>query len=287
MDETFSRPMLDNVARENGISPDDHRLVLQLAALGLVNTAWRNSPLEDWHAGPNSRLDDGEMLRANAQSCALARTVLDQACGTDDPKLPDLDTLEEILTAIYEALFDPGRVLPDGRTLTKLGGRQLPELQDHGDRALGGVLALAEREGVESALLYVAVHAALACSRWWGTPWWSDIVAAFVRALDNPDDPHWGKDGGLWPKRTPPPDVVDCEQLRGLLLDRPYDLSHDAARYCVSAGLGYLTEPIIAWRERNRIRVAANDEGTSARRIRTAAVLDVEGGSAGPPLLRS
>lgn len=40
--------------------------VLDLAAVGIVNSAWRNSPAEDWHA--QGRLDDGDMLRINAHN---------------------------------------------------------------------------------------------------------------------------------------------------------------------------------------------------------------------------
>jgi hypothetical protein len=47
-----------------GIDPDHIGEVLDLAAVGIVNSAWRNSPVEDWHAsgGP---LTDGAMSRTN------------------------------------------------------------------------------------------------------------------------------------------------------------------------------------------------------------------------------
>ena len=34
-----------------GIDPGRVGPVLDLAAVGIVNSAWRNSPVEDWHAG--------------------------------------------------------------------------------------------------------------------------------------------------------------------------------------------------------------------------------------------
>ncbi|GAB3002926.1 hypothetical protein [Saccharothrix stipae] len=50
-----------------GIDPDHVGAVLDLAAVGLVNSAWRNSPVEDWHAG-DGPLSDGDMLRINAHT---------------------------------------------------------------------------------------------------------------------------------------------------------------------------------------------------------------------------
>jgi hypothetical protein len=39
------------VLREHiGIEPSDPAMVLKLAAIGITNGTWRNSPLEDWHA---------------------------------------------------------------------------------------------------------------------------------------------------------------------------------------------------------------------------------------------
>ena len=59
--------LLDAILRHQvGIDPHDAAVVLDLAAVGIVNNAWRNSPVEDWHA--QGRLDDGDMLRINAHS---------------------------------------------------------------------------------------------------------------------------------------------------------------------------------------------------------------------------
>ena len=64
---------------EQGIGPDRDTIV-SVAAVGLVEKTWRNSPVEDAHAsrrGPN----DGEMM---AQSLHL-HTV---ACGDDGAEPP-------------------------------------------------------------------------------------------------------------------------------------------------------------------------------------------------------
>ncbi|WP_322751926.1 MULTISPECIES: hypothetical protein [unclassified Frankia] len=62
-EQALVRAMLQYQVR---IDPDDPGSVLDLAALGFVNSAWRNSPLEDWHS--EGRLDDGDMLRINAHT---------------------------------------------------------------------------------------------------------------------------------------------------------------------------------------------------------------------------
>ena len=50
------------VLREQiGIDPSDPFVVLTLAAIGITNGTWRNSPLEDWHR--EGRIHDGGMLR--------------------------------------------------------------------------------------------------------------------------------------------------------------------------------------------------------------------------------
>lgn len=49
---------------QGGIDPGRLGPVIDLAALGLVNAAWRNTCVEDWHAG--GRMHDGDMMRVNS-----------------------------------------------------------------------------------------------------------------------------------------------------------------------------------------------------------------------------
>ncbi|TCJ33006.1 hypothetical protein [Parafrankia sp. BMG5.11] len=56
------------------IDPDDLGAVLDLSAVGIVNGAWRNSPVEDWHS--QSRLHDGDMLRINAHTSWRVREIV-------------------------------------------------------------------------------------------------------------------------------------------------------------------------------------------------------------------
>jgi hypothetical protein len=242
-----------------GVDPDDAEVILDLAAIGITNGTWRNSPVEDWHG--EGRIHDGGMLRTNVATTKLVRSVLDDHldgafAGTGEvlvatEDLAELDTgfSDELFADLLEWLADPDRVLPDGRTLGELAGKQLDELADHMDRALGGIAASAERHGLDFALQRAAVHGGLACAHWWGTPWWPDIVAGFLVRLDDPQHDHWGE-GGKWYADLPvqPAEVADRRRLQALLLKAPEALSEEAAEFCVDAGIRFVTEPVRAWK---------------------------------------
>jgi hypothetical protein len=239
-----------------GVDPNDAAVILDLAAIGITNGAWRNSPLEDWH----SRLSDGWMVRTNVATTKLVRSALDaqldeafpytgeELVATEELDEPAAEFAYELFVVVFEWLSDPDRVLPDGRTLRQLAGKELDKLVDHMDRTLGGVAASAERHGLDFALQRAALHGGLACDHWWGTPWWPDIVAEFLVRLDDPQNGHWRKGGERYahlPRQAP--EVVDRRRLRALLLDAPDALSEDGAEFCVAAGIRSVTEPIWAW----------------------------------------
>jgi hypothetical protein len=245
--------------QEVGVDPNDAGVILNLAAIGITNGAWRNSQVEDWHG--DGRIYDGGMLRTNVATTKLVRGVVDDYLGevfddegnilftTED--LADLegDLSDELFLDIFERLSDPERVLPDGRTLRRLAGKDLDGLVDHMDKALGAIATSVERHGLDFALQRAAAHGGLACSRWWGTPWWPDIVGEFLARLDNPLHRHWGEAGERH-ARLPaqPPEVADRRLLRALLLESPEELSEEGAEFCVAAGIGYISEPIRAWK---------------------------------------
>jgi hypothetical protein len=245
--------------QEIGVDPNDAVVILNLAAIGITNGAWRNSQVENWHG--DGRIYDGGMLRTNVATTKLVREVLDDHLGevvddqgdvlfaTEDLADLDSDLSDELFLDIFERLSDPERVLPDGRTLRQLAGEDLGGLVDHVDLDLGAVAHGAERHGLDFALQRAAVHGGLACARWWGTPWWPDIVAEFLARLDNPQHRHWGEAGGRY-ARLPaqPPEVADLHLLRALLLEAPEELSDEGAEFCVDAGIGYISEPIRAWK---------------------------------------
>jgi hypothetical protein len=220
-----------------GVDPDDLGAITGLAALGLTNLAWRNTCVEDWHAG--GRLSDGEMLRINSHTTWLMGKRLDLWLSDSvlDPQgsLAQVESLSsrdvEVLTSgLLEWLADPGRRLPTGVTVAELAGDDLLVYAQDAGTALEDFVALAEEHGVVFALISVAAHGGLACGKWWGHPVWPCTVERFLVALDDPGDEHWGPDGSMRVRlREEPALVRDRPVLRELLLDRPWGLSTEAA----------------------------------------------------------
>lgn len=231
-----------------GVDPDGLGPILGLAAVGIVNSAWRNSPVEDWHS--QGRLHDGDMLRINAHSSWRVREIvrrwrhdlrLAPHFRVEQCDVLDHGAVEWLAARIWRWLVNPTRHLPTGGTLAELAGSDLNEYRDHADEAMGGFATTAEEHGVRYAFWRAAGHGGLACRHWWGTPSWPGLVDRFMHALDSPDDPHW-RDGAHWQALAgaAPTQAVDRAGLRRLLMRRPWTLDSDTAQWVVDAGIGFL-----------------------------------------------
>ncbi|MHB1928496.1 MAG: hypothetical protein ACYCUG_03550 [Acidimicrobiales bacterium] len=138
--------------------------LVSIASVGITQRVWRNTPVEDAHAGSGlARISDGEMFAANV---AVTRLVADHL---GDPI--DWDGLRAVLV---------------NRDL-RLGGRTqgdlLGELWEEWSATALGVLnyqqELYEKLGQQQ---YLRLAAFMAWSaRWWGMPRWADQVEAFRR----------------------------------------------------------------------------------------------------------
>lgn len=182
-----------------GIDPDHVGAVLDLAAVGLVNSAWRNSPVEDWHAG-DGPLGDGDMLRINSHTTHRVRDMIRRwrtDCGIDahsptsELDRLDIEAVDWLMGRLCRWLIDPDRRLPIGATLADIARDGLDELTDHVAGTLGTVAIQAEEHSAHYAFRRAAAHGGLACRHWWGTPTWPRLVDRFLTALDDPTDPHW------------------------------------------------------------------------------------------------
>ncbi|WP_143194316.1 hypothetical protein [Micromonospora sp. CB01531] len=253
------------LADQVGIDPDRVGPVLDLAALRVVNNAWRNSPVEDWHAG-DGPLSDGDMLCINSHTCWRVRQIIRRwrrevglATDADTGQLDDVsvDDWDWLAARIWRWLVNPQRLPPGGLPLVEVAGDDLADFSDqvagddladfsdHVAGELGGWAAAAEERGGRHAAWRAAAHGGLACHHWWGTPTWPSLVDDFVTALDEPSHRHWGPDGQRRRRLQPEPaQVADRGALRKTLLREPWALQPVAAQWVVAAGIGYLQPDI-------------------------------------------
>jgi len=141
---------------QGGIDPGRLGPVIDLAALGLVNAAWRNTCVEDWHAG--GRMHDGDMMRVNSHMTWRARQILrrwaaENGLAAGGP-LSVVDgmlaqDIEWLAVRVYRWLVNPHRKLVTGITLAELAGDDLPQYEDDAELRLGGFAKQAADRGAQ------------------------------------------------------------------------------------------------------------------------------------------
>ncbi|KRE28539.1 hypothetical protein ASG80_21115 [Agromyces sp. Soil535] len=104
-------------------------------AIDVVVVFWRNSPVEDAHAGPDSRMSDGEMLRVNSEATAVVLNLLDEWRDQwgDFDSIDEItqEAFEELLDLIVDEFMDDERELPTRLTVAEQLGGHLSEYFDH------------------------------------------------------------------------------------------------------------------------------------------------------------
>lgn len=246
--DSFNPELLETALRTSGgVHPDDVITQLRYAPLALTHLCWRNTVVEDWHAGPNSSLHDGEMMAANVATTRIFHQALWAAFGDrvadatlvcrDDFAPQDLESLQYAFADAYEAGFDPDRRLPHGRTLADAGGDTVDDLAQHAELQLESLLDQAERHGVAVVILWLAARGHGACRNWWGSPRWPRIVDALLARLDDRSDEHWQRRGWV----DPPAEVQNTARFRHLLLSAPDELETATLQFCIDrAGIGFI-----------------------------------------------
>jgi hypothetical protein len=203
---------------------DDPAAIAQLAAIGIVNQAWRNTYLEALHAGdhPSGGFPDTDMMRFNiATTRAVAKHVTAERVDWE---------------GLADQLLDPDRPLPGGHTVRRLAGGELPELLESFDHALAMLELIEQERGFAFALLRVALIGGASCKDWYGTPWWPDVVDAFADMLVDPSSAAWERDDRSQAK---PASVADRDALADVLIGHPEDLDDDGIRWCHAHGLAH------------------------------------------------
>jgi hypothetical protein len=229
-----------------GLTLDDEGEVLDLAAVAIARLAWRDSPVEDWHAAPANRISDADLMRANVAVTREVRTLF-VATPAGEHRVLESDEEHDAafhaqLAAVSEALTDPDRLLPDGRRLHRLAPNveQLASYTEHVVRLTHHWARLADRVSAHVTLAMLACTGAAACPRWWLAPDWPYLVEEFIARLTDPS--RWGSEAmAAYVTQLPVPlDAADVEALRRTLLAGPDHLTTATARYCLQAGIGHL-----------------------------------------------
>lgn len=79
--DPYDEADLTAVLRERRVHPDDIGALLGYVPVALTQMCWRNSVVEDWHAGPDSRISDAAMMRANVSTTRIFSQNLRHAIG--------------------------------------------------------------------------------------------------------------------------------------------------------------------------------------------------------------
>jgi hypothetical protein len=225
-EEPIREPSLADLsafAREHlGLSlEDDPEAMAQLAAIGLTIRAWRNTSLEDLHAGnhPSGGFPDSDMMRFNIVTFRVVS------------KLVSADGIA--WEALRSSLADPDRPLPGGRTVGALAGDEFEQLATDIQESLEVSEWTEQHKGFAYLLTFLAIQGGTSYKGWYGSPWWAD-VDVFIELLADRASAAWRHDDRGEPE---PASVSDRKALRRTLLEEPEALDDDGIYWCLSHGL--------------------------------------------------
>jgi hypothetical protein len=195
----------------------------RLAAIGLTIRAWRNTSLEDLHAGshPSGGFPDSQMMRFNI---ATYRVVL---AYVEDDRFD--------WAGLRTALTDPERRLPGGMTVADLGGEEFDRLAADSTEALEISERTEQRQGFPYVLAVYALQAGISYKGWYGVPWWRDVVERFLELIDDPASSAWKYDES---REAEPAAVSERASLKRVLLESPESLDDESIYWCLDHGLG-------------------------------------------------
>lgn len=218
------------------IEPErDEETLLTLAASELTHNWWRNTAIEDAHAG--GRIDDADMLAANV---IAYRASLDALAVPE----PARDGLWDLL----EFVSDPERTLPGGRTVRNLmRGFGYRAYRQEARQAVGRAIDLCETLGRSGLLTVFASFSLTHPAYWYGMPWWPAVVDDFFERLD---DPRSSLSRWLDERPAIPRSIIPSEHLRAILLTAPEVLPHEVREWLIRLALGYPERPVLQeWKE--------------------------------------
>jgi hypothetical protein len=229
----FDLGLLEGAARQLAVDTNDPNQLADLTAVAIAVLAWRESPVEDWHAVPLERISNPDMMRGNAATTRLVRDHLREPLHA---ALSSHTRVADLLASACVLIADLDRRLPDGRAVRDLGShnRDLVLFGDHVQTVAERCTVVAREVGGLQVVSLLACFAAAYAWRWWLTPTWPRRVEEFMRRIEDP---------GRWRDTDMVRHVervivhgrhaVDHERLRPALLAGPDQLDALGAEYCI------------------------------------------------------
>jgi hypothetical protein len=150
----------------------------------------------------------------------------------------------DVFKQVEQVLADPGRRLPDGRTVADFAPNQR-ELHRYRARAEAYRVrwdAVATEIGVDGVLWLLACRGATFNWHWWRSTGWPRLVEEFIRRLDDPQRITNAWEAANRRRLGDPPGGVTSEQLQSAMLAGPDRLEPATAAYCLRAGLSMLPQ---------------------------------------------
>lgn len=201
------------LGEEVGISGYD--AVLSAMAVGLVIEVWRNSPVEDMHAGRRGPSDAAMFAESTDLHRHAVKALIARNRSTGLLEFEDL-------------LLDRSRpwAATGGRNLATLGYGFLGDYRKHVKQRINVLMALGDHTCVaDPAAAYLVGHALMYGRDHKGMPEWPAIVARIGLLLADSNHPEWRDPArGANAMATMPPSTPALDKLAGILLDQPSDL---------------------------------------------------------------
>lgn len=191
-----------------GIGPDEGT-IMSAAAVGLVELVWRNSPLEDMHAGGGLRgrgPSDGEMFAESVSLHRIAKAALPRQSGLLDFEDHVLDRRRPWAAG--------------GRTLQDMGYGSLGAFTKHVRARTNALLAI-RGDGYRLLLGYLIMITRLYGRDHYGMPRWPAIAGSVRELLLTPEHPAWLAQVRDTVLAVAPPGTPLPDALHRALLDGP------------------------------------------------------------------
>jgi hypothetical protein len=257
---------LRDLLAERGLDPEDVGQMVDVAAVGIAARWWRNTKVEDWHAGSDvGGLSDADMYRINTHTTVKVRERLrrwrreEGICTMAEVADADPAALDRVFYNLYRWFVNPKRVLITGVILRDVVDRTLDNARAHPDcvvpddvtaeteleeydrqvaSAAGYALTAMDMYDPRVVLYGPALFATVWARGWWGLPDYPSHVDRVFAALSNPGHRIWR--GRPIPS---PPDGVDLTEVRRKMLTKPWELPGTVCKWLIDdVAEHYITE---------------------------------------------